>query len=251
MNNEVDCERKVPQVRARFLGANLGEGGGEGTRMLGRERIASCLAAFLLLTPLFAQNRNSQPQPPPQQRPQSQPADGQWHHFQQQGRPGPSRPNQVRPPQNQPGHAGNWLRRYKDLSSGQQRRALENDPQFRRLPPQQQARLRQRLQHFSSLPPERQERVLNRMETWEHLTPDQKERARQLFQQFKQLPADRRQAVNRAIRGMRDLMPGQRDQLINSEQYQHSFSLQERVILSGAAHLPLAPGDGLQPEPPE
>lgn len=93
--------------------------------------------------------------------------------------------------------------------------------------------------------------MLNRMETWEHLTADQKQQARQLFQRFKQLPPDRREAVNRAIRGMRSLTPDQRDQLINSEQYRDSYSLQERVILSGAAHLPLAPGDGLQPAPPE
>jgi hypothetical protein len=209
--------------------------------MLGQERIASCLAAFLLLTPSFAQTRNASPQHP----------DGQWHHFQKEGRPNPGRSNIAHPPQNLPGHAGNWLRRYKDLPPAQQRRALESDPQFRRLPPQQQLRLQNRLQHFSSLPPQQQERVLNRMETWEHLTSDQKDRARLLFGQFKQLPPDRRQAVNRAIREMGDLTPEQRDQLINSEQFRDSFSLQERVILSGAAHLPLAPGDGLQAGPPE
>ena len=208
--------------------------------MLGRAQIANCLVTLLLLLSLFAvpalaQNRYSQPQS------QSHPEDGQWHYFGKEGGPNASRPTQSHPPQNRPGHAGNWLRRYKDLPPAQKRRALENDPQFRKLSPQQQARLRSRLQHFSSLAPEQQERVLNRMETWEHLTPDQKQRARQVFDQFKQLPPDRRQAVNRAIREMRGLTPGQRDQLINSDQYRNSFSLQERVILSGAAHLPLAP----------
>jgi hypothetical protein len=212
--------------------------------MLGRVITAGCLAA-LLLTLSLAQ---SQHEPPPSQRHDQ---DGQWHHFQKQGGPNSGHPNQTRPPQNQPGHAGNWLRHYKDMSPAQQRRALENDPQFRKLPPQRQAQLQKRLQQFSSLPPQQQDRVLNRMETWEHLTQDQKERARQLFQQFKQLPPDRRKAVNRAIGGMRGLTPEQRDQLINSDQYRDSFTLQERVILSGAAHLPLAPEDGLQPAPPE
>jgi hypothetical protein len=211
--------------------------------MLGRAKVASCLAALLLLTPSFAQSPYARTRP---QRP-----DGQWHHFQKEDRPGPGHPNAARPPQNQPGHAGNWLRRYKDLPPAQQRRMLENDPQFRRLPPQQQTRLQNRLQHFASLPPQQQERVLNRMETWEHLTPNQKQQARQLFQQFKQLPPDRRQAVNRAIREMRGLTPDQRDQLINSDQYRSAFSPQERGILSEAAHLPLAPGDGLQAGPPE
>ena len=227
--------------------------------MLGRERVASCLAAFLLLTPFFVPTMFAQsqyPQRPPQshsqpQPPQSQSADGQWHRFQKEGSPNPSRPNQFHPPQNQPGHAGNWLRRYKDLPPAQQRRALQNDPQFRRLPPQQQAQLQRRLQHFSSLPPGQQERVLNRMETWEHLTPNQKQQARQLFQQFKQLPPDRRHAVNQAIRGMRGLTPEQRDRLIDSPRYRNAFSPQERWILGGAAHLPLAPGDGLPAGPPE
>ncbi|MFY9646818.1 MAG: DUF3106 domain-containing protein [Terriglobales bacterium] len=232
--------------------------------MWGRVKLASCLAGLLLVTPSFGQNRASRPQAQP--HPKAQNADGQWHHFQKQKSPAAShanparppvsrapqnRPPQNRPPQNQPGHSGNWLRRYKDLPPAQQRRALENDPQFRKLPPPQQARLQQRLQHFSSLPRDQQERMLNRMETWEHLTSDQKQRARQLFQQFKLLPADRRQTVNEAIRGMRDLTPAQRDQLINSEQYRNDFSLQERVLLEGAAHLPLAPGDGLQTAPPE
>jgi hypothetical protein len=211
--------------------------------MLGRAHIAGCLAALLLLTPSFAQVQRLPAQPSQQPRPQPQRSDGQWRRFQKEGPPNSGRPNEAHRPQNQPGHAGNWLRRYKDLPPAQQRRALENDSQFRRLPPQQQARLQNKLQHFSSLPPQQQERVLNRMETWEHLTQNQKQHARQVFQQFRQLPPDRRQAVNRAIRGMRDLTPEQRDQLINSDQYKLAFSPRERFILGGAAHLPLAPGD--------
>jgi hypothetical protein len=168
---------------------------------------------------------------------QTPPADGQWHRF--QDRP----PSQNGQHANQPGHAGNWLRRYKDVPPAQQRRALESDPQFRKLPPQQQARLIERLRHFSGLPPQQQERVLNRMETWEHLTADQKQQARQIFEQLRQLPPDRRQAVNRAIRSMRGLTAEQRDRLIDSDQFRNAFSPQERRLLSGASRLPLAPTD--------
>jgi len=189
--------------------------------MMCQGQIASCVAGLLLLTPAFAQR------------------DGQWHRFQQQ-RPLAS--------QNQPGHAGNWLRRYKDLPPDQQHRALQNDPQFRRLPPAQQERLEQRLRYFSSLPPAQQERMLKRMEIWEHMTAEQKQQARQVFQEFKQLPPDRRFAVNRAIREMRGLTPEQRDQLIDSERFRNEFSPQERHMLTGAAHLPLAPGEGDAPQ---
>src|ERR1700687_573028 len=61
---------------------------GRRPNMLGRAAMAGCLAA-LLLTPSFAQVRRAPPAPPPQQHPQSQPADGQWHRFQKEGRPSP------------------------------------------------------------------------------------------------------------------------------------------------------------------
>src|SRR3954469_25816282 len=146
---------------------------------------------------------------------------------------------QVQSPQH--GHAGDWLRRYKDLPPDEQEHALQNDPAFRRLPPERQQMLRQRLQHFSSLPPQQQLRVLNRMETWEHLTPEQKQEARQLFGQFRQLPPDRQRMLKTAVEDLRAMPPDQREQVINSERFKGMFSDQERELMRGAARLPLAP----------
>jgi hypothetical protein len=144
-------------------------------------------------------------------------------------------------PRGQQGHAGQWLRRYKDMSPEQQRRALEADPQFRRLPPGRQEALRQRLQHFSSRPPAEQQRILNRMETWEHLTPAQKDQARQVYSQMKNLPPQRRQAVQNAIQALRGMPPEARQREIESERFRSQFSPEERSILGGASRLPLAP----------
>jgi hypothetical protein len=142
------------------------------------------------------------------------------------------------------GHAGDWLRRYKDLPPAEQERALQNDQGFRRLPPAQQQLLRQRLQHFSSLPPQQQLRVLNRMETWEHLTPEQKQQARQIFGQMQQLPPDRRRMVMTAVRDLRAMPPDQRERIINSDRFRSMFSDQERDMMRGATRLPLAPAEG-------
>ena len=120
----------------------------------------------------------------------------------------PPPPHQSVRPQ---GHAGDWLRRYKDLPPAEQERELQNDPAFRRLSPERQQRLRQRLQHFSSLPPQQQLQMLNRMETWEHLTPEQKQQARQIFGQMRQLPPDRRHMVMTAMRDLRGMPPDQRE----------------------------------------
>ena len=137
------------------------------------------------------------------------------------------------------GHAGDWLRRYKDVPSNEQERALQNDPQFRHLPPARQQQLRRQLQQFTSLPPQQQQRVLNRMETWEHLTPDQKRQARQIFGQMQQLPPERRQMVNNGIRELRSLPPDQREQVVNSERFK-SYSPRERDMMREAARLPFA-----------
>jgi hypothetical protein len=165
-------------------------------------------------------------------------------------------PVQGRPPaqiQNHPqprpgGHAGDWLRRYKGMSPGEQERALQNDPAFRRLSPEHQQLLRQRLHHFASLPPEQQQRMLNRMETWEHLTPGQKQQARALFGRMQQLPSDRRRMVTTAVRDLRAMPPGEREQIIDSNRFRSVFSPEERDIMRGATRLPLAPPENGRPE---
>ena len=149
------------------------------------------------------------------------------------------------------GHAGDWLRRYKDLPPAEQERELQSDPAFRRLPPERQQRLRQRLQHFSSLPPQQQLRMLNRMETWEHLTPEQKQQARQIFGQMRQLPLDRRRMVMTAMRDLRGMPPDQREAVIDSDRFKGMFSDQEREMMRGATRLPLAPPEGGENAPQE
>jgi hypothetical protein len=152
----------------------------------------------------------------------------------------------------QQGHAGDWLRRYKDLPAEEQEKALQNDPAFQKLPPARQELLRQRLQHFSSLPPQQQLRMLNRMETWEHLTPEQKQQARQIFRQMQQLPPDRRRLVHKAIVDLRAMPPDQREQIINSDRFKGMFSDHERDVMRDATRLPLAPADSAdQPEAQE
>lgn len=161
--------------------------------------------------------------------------------------PPPAQQEASRPHQDRPrGHAGDFLRRYGDLPPDQQEEALQNDPDFRRLPPARQQRLRERLQHFSSLPPDKQLSILSRMETWEHLTPAQKQEARQLFGEFRQLPPDRQHVVKEALDTLRDMPPDQREKEINSDRYKNQFSDQERELIRGAVRLPLAPPEGGQ-----
>lgn len=205
---------------------------------------ATLVAASALPIPCVAQ-RNAPYSPPPERQPSTPPPrapqqpEGHWE----------SRPGQ----RAQQGHAGDWLRRYKDLPANEQRRALENDPEFRRLPPWRQQELRQRLNHFSSLPPQQQQRMLMRMEIWEHLTPEQKQQARQVFRQWQQLRPDRRHQVAAAIHDLRAMPPEQRERVLNSDRFRSMFSPWERDLMRGVTRLPLAPPpeNGDQPGPQE
>jgi hypothetical protein len=149
-------------------------------------------------------------------------------------------------------HAGDWLRKYKDLPPDLQQKALESDPQFRKLPPDRQVLLQQQLRRFSALPPQRQKIILQRMETWEHLTEAQKKAAKTVFTKIRQLPPARRKLMTSAIRELRKMDPQQREQALDSADYRAKFSNQELDLLKGVLKLPLAPvrAEAQQPLPP-
>src|SRR6476660_2431803 len=151
-------------------------------------RIAVVAVVMALPYPCLAQQPRHQAAPPPAHRTPSPPAQhtpaapAQRPPAPQQNATRPQQPmGQQSPTARQQGHAGDWLRRYKDLPPAEQERALQNDPAFHNLPQARQELLKPRRQRFSKRPPQEQLRVLNRMETWEHLTPEQKQQAREVF----------------------------------------------------------------------
>jgi hypothetical protein len=205
-----------------------------------------CAVASLAMAtwsqPCLAQRNRPHSTPPPRQQ-AAPPAQAHPQHE--------SGPEQAQVQARQPGHSGDWLRRYKDLAPDEQEKALQNDPAFQKLPPERQQLLRHRLQRFSSLPPEKQLQVLNRMETWEHLTPEQKAEARQIHAQMHQLPPERQGEVRKAVRELRAMPPAQREQVINSDQFKSMFSEQERGIMREVTQLPLAPPEEGEAAPQE
>jgi Protein of unknown function (DUF3106) len=205
--------------------------------MKARPQVAGWMAAASLLlvfsAPLAsAQNRRNAQSVPQSSHPSSRGAYS-------PPRSAPPRQNQYRPP-TQGHHFGQWLNQHRDQSLDQQRRALQSDPQFQRLPAARQQEYEQRLQHFNSLPPERQQQVLRRGEVWEHLKPQQRQDFRNFASQYNSLPLDRRQAVRNAIQTLRAMPPEARQREIQSGRFSQ-FSPQERQMLNNASNLPLAP----------
>lgn len=130
-----------------------------------------------------------------------------------------------------------FFKLYRDLPPGQQRRALENDPRFERLPPWRQAAIRRRLRNWNLMTPEQQTRFKEREEVFESLSPTQRQEARQLFPQWRDLPQDRRRRLMQAFRYMRTVPAGKREQFLNGPAVLRNFSSRERELLRGLGRL--------------
>jgi hypothetical protein len=202
----------------------------------------AALACATVSLSLAENHRRNDPPRPPQSRPHNQ---GNQSHPNNQSVPRPPQNNQSSP---QGHHAGQWLRQYQGVPFDQQKKALQNDPNFRKLPAERQQKLQDRLQRFNSLPPERQQRVLNRMEIWEHLTPDQKAESRRVYSGIRALPPERRQAMQNAVNALRAMPPDARDRAIQSGRFSQ-YSPQEQEMLRGVSKLPLAPAETEQAPP--
>jgi Protein of unknown function (DUF3106) len=129
------------------------------------------------------------------------------------------------------GKLGDWLKDHKNLTPDQQEKALENDPNFKRLPPDHQAQLRERLRKFNNLTPEQRERAFQRMDVWDKLSREQREQVRDANQQLQGLPAERRVMVHRALRHLVQMSPEERQQEFQSDKFKSTFSDQEQNIL--------------------
>lgn len=160
----------------------------------------------------------------------------------------PVAPNQNHPQPHPQAHAGDWLRRYKGLPPGEQDRALQSDPGFRRMNPQQQQRLRQQLHYFASLPPGEQQRIVDNMDRWAHLTPEQKQQARDVFNRMQHIPPERRPMVRTAVRNLSAMPPERREEVIDSNRFKKMFSPEERDAIRAAVRLPFAPQEGRSEE---
>src|SRR5581483_9058946 len=138
-------------------------------------------------------------------------------------------------------HAGDWLRRYRNLPLDQQQKALDSDPNFRALPAERQERLRQALRKFGQKTPEEQQRILNRMEVWEHLSQEQRDRAHGIFDRLRTMPEDRRQQIHSAFAALNRMDPAERQRVMQSDRFRSSFSDEERQMISDALELGVPP----------
>jgi hypothetical protein len=132
---------------------------------------------------------------------------------------------------------GTWLRENRGKSFDQQRQSLENDPDYKNLPPQRQEELKQRLQKFNSLPPEQQEKLLHRFDTLNHMSPQQRAQARALLDRMRVLPPERRAAIRQYFHNLVTMNRDQRQHVLGSSQFSNQFNPDERDIIQRGLEL--------------
>ena len=148
-------------------------------------------------------------------------------------------------------HAGDWLRKFKDLSPAEQERSLDSDPHFKELPQDRQNHLRERLRQFNTLPPDQKQRMVERMEKWDSLSPEQRDHIRSFQDRLRAMPDERRTAVRNAIHALAESSPEDRKRTLGSERFKSSFSDDERNIIQGMMEIEdTPPPPGTQPDGP-
>jgi hypothetical protein len=187
------------------------------------QHMAGTAALMLaLLAPGFAYQKGKpaqKPAPPPSPRSNFQPGRG----------------GSFGAPQGDDRHpvhkAGSWLRKYNNMSSEEQQRALDNDPKFQELPPERQQKLRERLRRFNALSPEDRERMIDRMGHWEDMSPEQRERWKQFQGRIGSMPEERRRPIRQMFRSLRKLSPEERQRTFASDRFNQDFSAEEKALL--------------------
>jgi hypothetical protein len=108
------------------------------------------------------------------------------------------------------------MQQHSNMSLADQQRAMQNEPGFRELPQWEQQQQLNQLAHLYAMNPAQRDRTLARNEALERMNPGQQQQYRAAAQQWNALPPPHRALIGHAIVDLRELPPGQREQVINS-----------------------------------
>ena len=144
----------------------------------------------------------------------------------QRGMAGPKRP--PFPP---------WFDDLSKMSPEDRKKALEDNPGFRQLPPERQEEVRRRLEDFSATSPNRRATMRDRWGTMSGLSEEGRQRVRDVFPRWNQLPEDRRKAIGDEFRAMRGRTAADRERRFADPEFQKTFSPTEQQLLKDLTGL--------------
>jgi hypothetical protein len=173
---------------------------------------------------------------------QAKPARGGGHPAAAPKAEAPRAAAQNKPPQGQPGRAGNPA----NQQSEQLEKLLEMKPEDRdkflqNLAPQRRENLQRRLGEIEKMAPARKTRVLTRLEMLNSLAPQKRQQVRRAVQQFEAMPADRKAAIGRELQQMAPMPDEQRREHMNSEEFRNRYSVTEQQMMSNLSEVTPVP----------
>ena len=202
---------------------------------LSRLGFGAALLVLLAVTPAFArfrQPRNGPPQPAMNPNRAAARAQAQSRGAQNVPAPGMRPSPNVQPgAQDREEHLQRWMDNRKNLTLPELQRDLQNEPGFRDLPPQVQQNRLNMLKRLYNMSPEQRNKMLNGVEGLERLNPQQQQQWRTAVQQLNANPVPRRRLMVRTITDLTQMPPYQREQRMNSPEFQSQFSPDERQTI--------------------
>ena len=130
-----------------------------------------------------------------------------------------------------------WFDDLAKMSPEDRKKALEDNPGFRQLPPERQEQVRQRLEDFSAISPERRAMMRDRWEIMSSLSEEGRQRVREVFPRWNHLPDDRRKAIGDEFRAMRGRTAADRERRFSDPEFQKNFSPTEQQLLKDLTGL--------------
>jgi len=125
-----------------------------------------------------------------------------------------------------------------EKSPEEQEKFLSNSERFNRLPPDAQQNLRQRLKDISAMSPEKRAKLRERFEIFHRLPEESRDRIReQVFPVWNRIPDDRRRLVLDELRALRQMAPEARQQRLGSDEFNRTYSADERQVLQQLADM--------------
>jgi hypothetical protein len=143
-----------------------------------------------------------------------------------QRRPGPA---------NRPG-AG-VVERLMRMTPAEQRKFMDNNPRFQRLPAMQKENIRQRLDQFNALPEGERELLLQRFQLFRQLPAGKQQQARRVYRVWRELPVERRKTLIREFESLQGMTSPERTARFGSSEFADSYEIREHRILRALTDL--------------
>ncbi len=111
-------------------------------------------------------------------------------------------------------------------------RVRRNNLRFQQLPRERQEVLRNRLQRMREMTPDQRRQMRSRANTFENLRPEKQREVREIYRNnWSNMEPAQRRAVLGEFRKLRAMPPAERNNRLDSKEFQNRFSATERQLL--------------------